>query len=120
MDKLTEHHLKNLASGKSVRNKSGSISTIRTLQFGMPGGKTMVVPSVWDGKILEDRAALKRAQDAGVFEVFDSDAAATKFDKRIHNENKILGGRMKPISADKAAGILKAARSRSVMGRAAK
>jgi hypothetical protein len=118
MDKLTEHHLRNLAERKAVTNPSGSVSTIRTMQFGISGGRSIVVPSVWDGKILGDREALERAKKEGVFEIFDSPAKAAEFDKRIHSNNKFLGGRMLPISPEKAAKILKQVKSRSVMRRA--
>ena len=92
--------------------------TVRTLSFSMPGGKWIVVPSIWGGsKPLGDREALERARKEGVFELFNSKAEADAFDKRIHQNNKVLGGRMRVISADAAQQILDAHRKRSLMKR---
>jgi|2_EtaG_2_1085320.scaffolds.fasta_scaffold00407_20 hypothetical protein len=119
MDKLTEHHLRNLAAGNEVRNEDGSVSTVRTMQFDLADGRSIVIPSVWDGEIIEDgHAALARARKAGVYEIFDTRAAAEAFDKKIHNDNSVLGGRMVPMSAEKAAALLRSIQSRSVMRRA--
>ena len=78
----------------------------------------MVVPSIWGGsKPLGDREALERARKEGVFEMFNSKAEADAFDKRIHQNNKVLGGRMRPISAKSAQQILDTQRNRSLMKR---
>lgn len=117
VDKITEHHLRNLATGKAIR-KGRDVMTVRTLSFSMPNGQYIVVPSIWGGdKPLPDREALKKAQDEGVFEVFNSREDAEAFDKRIHQNNKVLGGRMRPISAEAAQQILDKNSNRSVMQR---
>jgi hypothetical protein len=88
------------------------------MQFDLADGRSIVIPTVWDGEIIEDgQAALERARKAGVYEIFDTRAAAEDFDKKIHNDNKVLGGRMLPMSAEKAAALLKSIQSRSVMRR---
>ncbi len=106
MDKLTRHHLMNLANGKAVPNKDGTISTIRTMTFETQKG-VVVIPTVWDGKILKPQIALQRAMDAKVFEIFPNEAAAQKFDKGIHRKNPFLNnGAMKPLSAAEARAFL--------------
>ena len=106
MDKLTQHHLKNLAFGDAVKNEDGTLSTVFTMQFDEPDGKVIVVPSVWEGKVLDSIPALKRAKKEGVFELFESRSQADAFDRMIHEKNKFLGGRMKPIPSSEALDIL--------------
>lgn len=108
MDKITQHHLANIANSSSVSNDDGSLSTVRTLQFDDENGGAIVVPSIWDGKKLDDRAALKRAIAEGVVERFASHEEATAFDRKIHDDNPVLGGRMVPLTPDQARGILAA------------
>lgn len=105
MDKITKHHLQNLAFGKAVKNKDGSISTVATRQFETPDG-VIVVPSVFDGKILGPREAMDRAMKEGVFEKFATLDEADAFDRKIHENNDALGGKMMPISAAEALAIL--------------
>tara|TARA_Y100000814_G_scaffold100423_1_gene69899 strand:+ start:382 stop:756 length:375 start_codon:yes stop_codon:yes gene_type:complete len=106
MDKITQHHLRNLAFGNAVKNDNGTISTVFTVQFDEPDGSVIVVPSVWDGKVLDPLTALKRAKKENVFELFESRSQADAFDRMIHEKNKFLGGRMKPISSSDALDIL--------------
>lgn len=105
MDKLTQHHLENLAYGRAHKNPDGTLSTIYTRQFETPDG-VIVVPSVFDGKILGPREAMDRAMKDGVFEKFSTREEAAAFDRKIHEDNEALGGKMAPISAAEALAIL--------------
>jgi|TARA_R100000482_G_scaffold96580_1_gene40940 hypothetical protein len=105
IDKLTEHHLNNIANNNSVQNTDGTISTIRTISF-ESDGKTYLVPTVFDGKILSNEEAIDRAFNEGVFEVFPTLAEAEAFDEKIHSANPVLGGQMSAISQDEAQQIL--------------
>jgi hypothetical protein len=102
---LTRHHLENLAYERAYKNPDGSLSTIYTRQFETPDG-VVVVPSVWDGKILGAREAMDRAMEEGVFEKFSTEKEASDFDRKIHEDNQILGGKMLPMSAADALKIL--------------
>ena len=61
---LYAHHLNMLATGNVVNNADVSHSTLRAASVGI-GGKTYNIPTVWDGKILPVREAMKRAAAKG-------------------------------------------------------
>ncbi len=57
---LYEHHLDSLHNGNLVRNEDGSTSTL--YQIGTQhNGRDYNIPSVWNGKILSEREAIKKA-----------------------------------------------------------
>lgn len=58
------HHQNNLETGKAVQNADGSVSTVRQITVER-GGKTYNIPTVWDGKILSNQDAIKRAGQEG-------------------------------------------------------
>lgn len=60
---LYEHHLSNLEKGGVANN--GQTSSLLAMTIGVDG-KTYVIPSVWDNKILMPDAAIKRAEAAGL------------------------------------------------------
>ena len=64
------------------------------------------MPSVFDGKILGPDEAMDRALKDGVFEKFGTREEAAAFDRKIHEDNEALGGKMAPISAAEALAIL--------------
>jgi hypothetical protein len=66
---LYQHHLDNLAKG-GVKSKGGQTSTLLAVTVG-EGGKTSIVPTVWDGKIVSQDQALKNADAVG-FDKFPS------------------------------------------------
>mgnify|MGYP003637452993 CR=1 FL=1 len=100
MDPITRHHYENLASGKEVRNKDGSVSTVYTIQVEI-NGKPTLIPTVWDGQIIRDqKEATDRAIASGInWPQRDTHAELRKFDQMIHE-------RMEPISAEEAQKIL--------------
>jgi hypothetical protein len=58
----------NIGEGKAVENDDGSLSTVYSRQVNHPDlndGKPTLIPSVWDGKILNEREAIKKAIASG-------------------------------------------------------
>lgn len=51
--------------GNSVENEDGSLSTVKTLIVEIDG-REVLIPTVWDGEILEDEAAINRAIESGI------------------------------------------------------
>ena len=85
MDKITEHHYRNIAEGKTVDNPDGSLSTVKTATVEYDG-VTYLIPTVWDGEILELEDAEKRAFSEGVYETFENETEARRFDALIHED----------------------------------
>ena len=104
MDEITKHHFTNIATGKAKENEDGSLSTVYTRQVDLPDetGKRVptLIPSVYDGKILSEEDAVKRAVKSGKkWPTAKTHEELRKFDIKIHK-------RMKPISAKEAAAEL--------------
>ena len=85
MDKITEHHYRNIAEGKTVDNPDGTLSTVKTATVEYDG-LTYLIPTVWDGEILELEDAEKRAFSEGVYETFENETEARRFDALIHED----------------------------------
>ena len=87
MDAITEHHFKNIAGGKSVENEDGTLSTVRTIIVEIDGVETLI-PTVWDGEVVDDETAIKFAKSSGVeWPSRTGDNAVTEleeFDRDIH------------------------------------
>lgn len=103
-DEITKHHFKNLAKGTAVRNKDGSVSTVYTRQVDLLNQKgkkvPTLIPSVYDGKILNEEEAVERAVSSGLtYPTATTHEELREFDKRIHKD-------MKDTSAEEAASIL--------------
>jgi hypothetical protein len=65
---LYYHHMDNLLRGSAgaVRNPgSGSISTVYMRTAKGPDGRIYTIPSIWDGKVLDQRGAVQKAAAAG-------------------------------------------------------
>lgn len=65
MDAITKHHYDNVRNNAAVRNRDGSLSTVRTIIMG-DGTRDYLIPTVWDGEILSDQEAFDRAMASGV------------------------------------------------------
>ena len=63
--KLYERHLKNLWGSGGVTGEMGNRSTLMATTVGF-GGRTYLIPTVWDGKILSDEQAILRAKREGL------------------------------------------------------
>jgi hypothetical protein len=114
MDEITRHHYKNLAEGKAKKLPDGRTATVATMQVEIDGVPTLV-PSVWDGEIIEDeKDVIKKAKQAmragtkwpqimpahgGRAAIQEAHSKLRVFDKKIHKN-------MKDISAKEARNIL--------------
>lgn len=81
---LYDMHLKNLGAG-GVANPAGGTSSLFVSTFDVDG-KTYVVPTVWDGKILPPDQAFQMAQQVGLdkFPAYSSDDEAQKRYNDMH------------------------------------
>jgi hypothetical protein len=81
---LYQMHLKNLAAG-GVANPAGGTSTLYqiTVQF---GDKTLVIPTVWNGKIVPPEQAIELVRQYGLdkFPAYDSEQAAQARYDQMH------------------------------------
>ena len=107
MDPILRHHYMNLAEGKAVeRTKFDSEGransvwyTVHTMQVDIEGVPTLI-PSVWDGKLLEEPEAVERAIASGIKWPQASDHPTLRLhDKELHKQ-------IFPLSPEKAAKIL--------------
>ena len=110
MDEITKHHYRNIATGNAKKNKDGSLSTVSTRQVDLPDktGKRVptLIPSIWNGKMLSEEEAAKKAKASGKkWPTAKTHAELRKFDIKIHED-------MKPISAESAAAALEEAEVR--------
>jgi hypothetical protein len=63
-DVLVQHGQDNLSSGKSVKNRDGSVSTVRSMSVNderLNNGAITLIPSIWDGKELGLKESIDRA-----------------------------------------------------------
>ena len=65
MDAITEHHYHNIANGKAYEDEDGKLSTVKTIIVEIDGAETLI-PTVWDGKIVDDQTAIRFANDSGI------------------------------------------------------
>mgnify|MGYP003113576375 CR=1 FL=1 len=95
MDPILQHHFKNISEGKAVKNKDGSLSTVYTRQVDINGVPTLI-PSVWNGKILNEKDAIKRAIDSGInWPTRKTHEKLRAYDIKLHKD-------MKPITSNQA------------------
>lgn len=80
---LTRHHANAMATG-GVKNPDGTISTVRTLVVNLDG-KEVIIPSVWDGQIVDDDEAVRRSMASGKdWPRFDTVEEAEAADREWH------------------------------------
>jgi len=65
MDAISKHHYENIASGKTVTNEDGSLSTVKTIIVEVDG-REMLIPTVWDGEIVDQKTAIDNAMASGI------------------------------------------------------
>ena len=110
MDEITKHHYRNIATGNAKKNKDGSLSTVSTRQVDLldETGKRVptLIPSIWDGEMLSEEEAVKKAKASGKkWPTAKTHTELRKFDIKIHED-------MKPIPAESAASALEEAEVR--------
>jgi hypothetical protein len=83
--RLYERHLANLYGGGGIDTGMGSRATLLT-QTITENGRTYVIPTIWDGKVLGPDQALKRARKEGLarFPAYRSVEAAEKRYRDMH------------------------------------
>ncbi len=107
MDPILEHHYKNLAENKAVTNEDGSVSTEYTAQIDVEGVPTLI-PTVWDGKILEVPEAAARAKASGIqWPTAPTHPELREYDVLLHKEMKP----MRPEEARKLLDVVKAGKN---------
>ena len=97
-DRLVAHHYNNIATGNSVLNENGSLSTIRSTSVGI-NGRTYVLPTVWEGKIVDVETAINNAKNAegglnswpNFPDTEEGISEAGAYDQRIHNDHMAQG-----------------------------
>jgi len=107
MNPILKHHYENIATDNAVRNKDGSLSTVKTAIVEIKGKETLI-PTVWNGEILEgDRLqeAVDNAVNSGK-KWPNIDAENVKAIERLNNLDKLLHQDMKPVSREEAQTVL--------------
>ena len=107
MDPILRHYYTNLAEGKAVEMKKFDSEgransvwyTVHTMQVDIEGVPTLI-PSVWDGQLLEPPDAVDRAIESGIQWPQASDHTTLRlYDEELHKQ-------IFPLSPEKAAQIL--------------
>jgi hypothetical protein len=91
----------NLAKRPVAKNPDGSISTVRSMSF-EEDGKEVVVPTVINGKIVDDKTAIEHYRKTGEFlGKFDTPENADKFANALHvSQAAFYGGAKAQIAGD--------------------
>jgi len=89
------HHLRNIAEQKTSTNESGELQTVFTAIVQIDGNEVLI-PTVWDGAVLTEENAIKRAIASGIewpSEPISDTAVRTleRLDEKLHK-------RINPIS----------------------
>ena len=89
MDAITEHHYLNIANGKAKPLEDGNLATVNTIIVNIDGVETLI-PTVWDGEIVDDKTATTFAINSGVdWPTRTGDSAVEEleaFDAEIHKQ----------------------------------
>lgn len=76
-----------------VKNKDGSISTVRSMSFGTDEGEVLV-PTVIGGRVVSDREAMEHYYRTGEhLGIFSTPDAATAYAKMLHEQQAKEYGR---------------------------
>ena len=106
MDAITEHHYLNIANGKAKPLEDDNLATVNTIIVNIDGVETLI-PTVWDGEIVDDKTATTFAINSGVdWPTRTGDSAVEEleaFDAEIHKQFTDM------TSPEEAAALLDAA-----------
>ena len=87
-DPVLDHHFKNIKQGKTQKNKDGYLNTVVTIQVedkNLNDGKPTLIPTVYDGKIISEKEAIKKAIDSGEkWTSADTHAELREYDIMLH------------------------------------
>ena len=87
-DPILDHHYSNIKKGKTRKNKDGYLNTVVTIQVedkSLNDGKPTLIPTVYDGKIVSEKEAVKRAIDSGKkWTSADTHAELREYDIMLH------------------------------------
>jgi hypothetical protein len=86
--RLYERHLTNLYGSGGIDNGLGSRATLLT-QTVTEKGRTYVIPTIWDGKVLGPEQALKRARKEGLAR-FPAYSSVEKAEKRYRDMHEYM------------------------------
>ena len=91
MDPVLEHHYNNIKEGKTRQDKGGYINTVVTIQVDkipkLNSGKPTLIPTVYDGKIISEKEAIKKAIDSGKkWTSADTHEQLREYDKKLHKQ----------------------------------
>jgi hypothetical protein len=80
------YHRSNLKPGRYLVNPDGSVTTFRGALFDVPGG-VQLVPTYWNGKVLEDPQEIYRnvSKSRLQFPVYKTMKEASAAEKRLHS-----------------------------------
>ncbi len=68
-----------------VKNKDGSVSTVRTMSIGFDDGEVLIPTVHKDGYVMSDEEAIAQYKKTGEnFGTFDSPEAATQYAEKLH------------------------------------
>jgi len=85
---LISHHFNNIKYGNTATDEKGRIQSVFSMQVSHPKlnkGKPTLIPSIYDGKVLDEDAAIKAAVDSGIkWTSADSHEELRKYDTEIH------------------------------------
>jgi len=111
MDAITRHHYTNIANGNSIPHDDGSLSTVRNITIERDG-LVYVLPTVWDGDIVDTDTAIRFSTKIGAdWPVFSSEKEASDWYTGIKKTWEPIGN--DPV---KAKAILGKANKRSLIG----
>lgn len=83
-----------LTKRPQVKNPDGSVSTVRSISI-EEDGKTILIPTVVDGKVVSDDAAVAHYKKTGEhLGTFKDETSATDYAQRLHNaQSDMIAGR---------------------------
>lgn len=86
IDPILRQHYTNIVNGTTVQAEDGGVHTVYTKTFTLEDGRGLLIPTVFDGKLLDDKEAIDRAYAEESYMIFDTEEEAQAYDEKIHQE----------------------------------